>query len=57
LKVIDPIPDKDKVLQVQNIISKGQKSNRLVVQIVLRYHESQQKNEPIIISIQANSTS
>jgi hypothetical protein len=48
---------KDKVLQVQDIIFNSKQSNPLVVQIVLRHHKSQLENEPIIISIQANSTS
>jgi integrase len=49
--------DKDTVVQVQDVIFNGEKSKPVSVQIVLSHHKSQQKNEPIIISIQANSTS
>ncbi|XP_061195714.1 integrase/recombinase xerD homolog [Saccostrea echinata] len=51
------LADKDKVLQIQDIIFSGEKCSPSAVQIVLRHHKSQQKNEPIIISIQANPSS
>lgn len=49
--------DKDRVLQIQDINFMGEMGNPSAVQIVLRHHKSQQKNEPIIISIQAHTSS
>ncbi|XP_048771145.2 integrase/recombinase xerD homolog [Ostrea edulis] len=48
------LADKDKIVQVQDITFSGDECNPSTLQIVLRHHKSQKKNEPITISIQAS---
>lgn len=55
--VTKKVSDKDRVLQVQDITFMGDKNNPSAVQLVLRYHKSQKKNDPIIISIETNPVS
>ena len=49
------LADTDKVLQVQDITFLGDRCNPSSVQIILRHHKTQKKNEPITISIQAKN--
>ncbi|XP_078336925.1 uncharacterized protein LOC111126792 [Crassostrea virginica] len=51
------LADTDKVLQVQDITFSGDRCNPSTVQIILRHHKTQKKNEPITISIQASPNS
>ena len=49
--------EKDRVIQVQDVTFTSDGSRPASVQIVLRHHKAQKKNEPFIISIQSNQES
>ncbi|XP_062574792.1 uncharacterized protein LOC134236633 [Saccostrea cucullata] len=53
--VVKSVADRDRVLQVQDVTFHGDGNLPHSVQIVIRHHKTQKKNDPLIVSIQGGS--